>query len=110
MPKGKTAIAVFWDCLSKMFHFDPRTKEISAKKYVQSYIDYSFNHHSLLETITSNRDPTFTNRLWKELFHKFRTNFRDSMAFNSQTDGQSKETIRSLENFLRPYIECNPHP
>ena len=31
------------------------------------------------------------------------------MAFHPQMDGHSEVTIRVLENFPRPYIECNPH-
>ena len=107
--EGKTAIAIFVDRLSKMVHFAPCTKEISAEKYAQLFIDHVFKHHGMPEVIISDRDPRFTNRFWKELFHKLRTDLRFSIAFHPQTDGQSEVTIRVLENFLRPYVERSPH-
>ena len=107
--EGKTAIAIFVDRLSKMVHFAPCTKEISAEKYAQLFIDHVFKHHGLLEVIISDRDPRFTSRFWRELFQKLGTDLRFSTAFHPQTDGQSEVTIRVLENFLRPYVERSPH-
>ena len=97
------------DRLSKMVHFAPCTKEISAEKYAQLFIDHVFKHHGLPEVIISDRDPRFTSRFWKELFQKLGTDLRFSTAFHPQTDGQSEVTIRVLENFLRPYVERSPH-
>ena len=65
---GKTAIAIFVDRLSKMVHFATCTKEISAEKYAQLFIDHVFKHHGLPEVIISDRAPRFTSRFWKELF------------------------------------------
>ena len=107
--EGKTAIVVFVDRLSKMVHFAPCTKEISAEKYAQLFIDHVFKHHGLPEVIISDRDPRFTSRFWRELFQKLGTDLRFSTAFHPQTDGQSEVTIRVLENFLRPYVERSPH-
>ena len=92
-----------------MVHFAPCTKEISAEKYAQLFIDHLFKHLGLPEAIISNRDPRFTSRFWKELFQKLGTDLRFSTAFHPQTDGQSERTIRVLENFLRPYVERSPH-
>ena len=63
--EGKTAIAVFVDRLSKMVHFALCTKEISAEKYAQLFIDHVFKHHGLPEVIISDRDPRFTSRFWR---------------------------------------------
>ena len=107
--EGKTAIAVFVDCLSKMVHFALCTKEILAEKYPQLFIDHVFKHHGLPEVIISDRDPRFTSRFWRELSQKLGTDLRFSTAFHPQTDGQSEVTIRVLENFLRPYVERSPN-
>ena len=107
--KGKTAIAIFVDCLSKMVYFSPCTMEISVEKCAQLFIDHVFKHHGLPEVIISDRGPRFTSRFWKELFQKLRMDLKFSMAFHPQTDGQLEVTIRVLENFLRPYVERNPH-
>ena len=106
---GKTAIAVFVDRLSKMVHFSLCTKEISAEKYAQLFIDHVFKHHGLPKVITSDRDPRFTNYFCKQLFQKLRTDLRFNTVFHLHTDGQLEVTIRVLENFLRPYVERSPH-
>ena len=106
--EGKTAITVFVDRLSKMVHFALCTKGISVEKYAQLFIDHVFKHHGLLEVIISDRDPRFTSRYWKELFQKLGMDLRFSTAFHPQMDGQPEVTIRVLENFLRPYVQCSP--
>ena len=111
LPKseGKTAIAVFVDRLSKMVHFAPCTKEISAEKYAQLFTDHVFKHHGLPEVIISDRDSRFTSRFWRELFQKLGKDLRFSTAFPPKTDGQSEVTIRVLEKLVRSYIEHSPH-
>ena len=54
------------------------------------------------------RDPRFTSKFWTTLFELLGTDLRFSTAFHPQMDGQSEVMIRTLENFLRPYVERNP--
>ena len=54
---GYTAIAVFVDRLSKMVHFAPCTKEITAERYAQLFVDHVFCHHGMPEVVISDRDP-----------------------------------------------------
>ena len=106
---GHIAIAVFVDRLSKMVHFTPCTKEITAAQYAQLFVDNVFRLHGAPEVLISDRDPRFTSKFWKEFFRILGTDLRLSTAFHPQTDGQSEVTIRVLENFLRPYVELHPH-
>ena len=106
---GYTAIAVFVDRLTKMVHFAPCTKEISADQYAQLFVDNVFRLHGTPEVIISDRDPRFTSRFWTQFFQILGTDLRLSTAFHPQTDGQSEVTIRVMENFLRPYVELHPH-
>ena len=102
---GHTAIAVFVDCLSKMVHFAPCRKEVTAEGYARLFINTVFRYHGMPEVIISDRDPRFTSKFWTQLFKLLGTNLRFSTAFHPQTDGQSEVMIRVLENFLRPYVE-----
>ena len=106
--KGYTAIAVFVDRLTKRVHFAPCTKEVMASDYARIFVDTVFRHHGLPEVIISDRDPRFTSKFWTTLFELLGTDLRFSTAFHPQTDGQSEVMIRTLENFLRPYVERNP--
>ena len=105
---GHTAVAAFVDRLTKMVHFAPCTKEVTAAQYAQLFVDHVFKHHGAPEVIISDRDPRFTSRFWTQFFQILGTDLRLSTAFHPQTDGQSEVTIRVLENFLRPYVELRP--
>ena len=59
---GYTAIAVFVDRLSKMVHFAPCTKEVTAAQYAQLFVDYVFRLHGAPEVLISDRDPRFTSK------------------------------------------------
>ena len=107
--EGMTAIAVFVDRLTKMVHFVPCRKDISAQQYARLFIDQVFKLHGLPEVIISDRDPRFLSKFWDELFTHLGTDLRFSTAFHPQTDGQSEVTNRVMENFLRPYVERTPH-
>ena len=106
--EGYTAIAVFVDRYTKMVHFAPCRKEVTAMEYAKLFVDHVFRLHGLPEVIISDRDPRFTSKFWKGLFDLLGTDLRFSTAFHPQTDGQSERAIQTLENFLRPYVERDP--
>jgi hypothetical protein len=105
---GFTAVAVFVDRYTKMVHFAPCTKEVTAMEYARLFIDHVFRLHGLPEVIISDRDPRFTSKFWRSLFDMLGTDLRFSTAFHPQTDGQSERVIQTLENFLRPFVERDP--
>ena len=106
---GYTAIAVFVDRLSKMVHFAPCRKEITAEEYARLFVDTVFRFHGTPKVIISDRDPRFTSKFWTQLLKLLGMDLRFSTAFHPQTDGQSEVTICVLENFLQPYVERHPH-
>ena len=106
--EGKTTIAVFVDCLTKIMQMVPCTKEVTATQYARLFIDNIFWLHGTPEVIISDWDPRFVSKSWEELFYIIGTYLRFSTAFHPQTDGQSEVTIRVLENFLRLYVEHRP--
>ena len=66
---GFTAIIAFIDKLTKMVHLARCKKEVTAMEYAQIFIDNVFRIHNLLEVIISDRDPRFTGKFWRALFH-----------------------------------------
>ena len=105
---GFTVIAVFVDCITKMVHFAPCTKEVTVLEYAKIFVNTIFPLHGLLEVIIANRDPRFTNKFWTSLFNLLGTDLWFSIAFHPHTNGQSEKMIQTLEIFLRPYVERNP--
>ena len=79
---GYTAMAILVDRLSKMVHFAPCTKEITAEGYAQLFIDTVFRHHGMPEAIISDRDPRFISRFWKSLMNQLGADVWYSTAFH----------------------------
>ena len=65
---GYTAIAVFVNRYTKMVHFVPCRKEVTAMEYVKLFVDHVFLLHGLPEVVISDRDPRFTSKFKKGLF------------------------------------------
>jgi hypothetical protein len=105
---GFTAVAVFIDRLTKFVIFVPCRKELDAVGYARLFFDNVFRQSGLPRAIISDRDPRFLSRFWQELFRLLGTQLRMSTAYHPETDGQSEVSIRTLENFLRPYVEQHP--
>ncbi|XP_074360454.1 uncharacterized protein LOC141700645 [Apium graveolens] len=57
--------------------------------------------HGVPVSIVSDRDTRFTSRFWKGFQHAWGTRLNFSIAYHSQTDGQSERTIQTLEDMLR---------
>ena len=98
-------MVVFVDRFTKYVKFAPCTKSLTAKDYAKLFLENVFRNFGLPRVLISDRDPRFVSQFWQELFRIFGTDVRMSTAYHPQTDGQSEVTIRTLENFLRPYIE-----
>ena len=106
--EGKTGVAVFVNRLTKMAHFFPCTKEITAAKCAHLFVNQVFRLHGMPAVIISNYNPRFVSRFWEEMFSLLETDLWFSTASHPDTNGQSEVTIHVLENFLRPYIEHRP--
>ena len=82
-----TAITVFFDRMTKMVHFAPCTKKVTASAYAQLFVDHVFKLHGLPEVIMSNRDPRFTSKFWRSLFDLLGMDLWFSSAYHPQIDG-----------------------
>ena len=80
--KGFTAVAVFVDRLTKMVHFAPCTKEVTAQEYAKLFLETVFKLHGLPTVLISDRDPRFTSKFWTTLFSLLGTELRMSTAYH----------------------------
>ena len=78
----------------------PMTAEDTAKVFLASI----FRHHGLPLTIVSDRDSKFTGTFWKTLMTELGPVLKMSTAFHPQTDGQSENVHRTLEEALRHFV------
>ena len=70
LPKSgnKSIIMVVVDRLSKYAHFCALQHPFTTSTVAQIFMDHVFKIHGMLHSIVSDRDPTFTNNFWQELF------------------------------------------
>ena len=103
-----TTTAVFVHRLTKMVHFVPCRKDITAQQYARLFHDHTSK--PLPEVIICDSNPRFSSKFRDELFAHLGSDLRFSTALHPQTDGQSEVTNRVMEKYLQPYMEATPHP
>ena len=70
LPKSgnKSVIMVVVDRIFKYVHFYALQHPFTASTMVQIFMDHVLKIHGMPHSIISDRDPTFTNNFWQELF------------------------------------------
>lgn len=66
--RGHSMVFVVVDRLSKYNHFVSLSHPYTAATVAQLFIANIFKLHGMLQSIIFDRDPTFTNTFWSELF------------------------------------------
>lgn len=101
---GSDSIVVFVDTLTKMAHFVPTNKTVSARQLALLFLQHVYRYHGLPERIISDRDPRIMSEFFSSLFKRLGTKLAPSTAYHPQTDGQTERTNRTLEQILRAYV------
>ena len=101
------AILVVVDKFSKMTHFIPTTTDVTAPETAQLFFDSIIKYHGVPQVIISDRDSRFTSLFWKSLFNLLNTKLNLSTAFHPQSDGQTENMNRYLEQMLRHYVDIH---
>lgn len=110
LPKsqGKTVIWVVVDKLTKVAHFVPLSHPYTAASLASVFISEIFRLHGMPEVIVSDRDPVFMSLFWEEFFKLQGTILSKSTAYHPQTDGQTENLNRTLEQYLRCVTGSKP--
>ena len=105
--KGMNSIMVVVDRLTKMTHFIPTTKDVTAEGVAHLFKREIFRLHGAPQDIVSDRDPKFVSNFWKEFTQIVGAQRNLSTSFHPRTDGQTERMNRFLEDVLRHYVA--PH-
>jgi hypothetical protein len=90
------------DC-SKASVFIPYNETINSEGVAQLYLMHVLPHYGTLKKIISDQDPRFTSCFGQALCQCLDICQNISTAYHPQTDGASKRTNQSLEQYLRLY-------
>ena len=102
--RGVDIILVIVDLLTKSAHFVAISESFFAEKLTAIYVREVVTRHGVPTLIVSDRDVCCTSRFWKRVHKKLGTRLHFSTAYHPQTDGQSEQTIQTLEDMLRACI------
>jgi hypothetical protein len=103
LPKvgGKSVVLTVVDHFSKYAHFIALGHPYTATSVARAFVDGIIRLHGFPSSIVSDRDPVFTLHVWRNLFQMVGVKLRVSIAFHSQTDGQSEAVNKVLAMYLR---------
>jgi hypothetical protein len=86
-PRGRDAIWVVVDRLSKSAHYIPMKTANSASELVPLYMKEVIRLHGVPKSIISDQDSKFVSKFWESLHSALVTKLSLSVAFHPQTDG-----------------------
>ncbi|GJW14548.1 putative reverse transcriptase domain-containing protein [Tanacetum coccineum] len=90
--------------LTKSAHFLAMREDYSTERLEKLYIDEIVARHEVSVSIISDRDRRFTSRCWKIVQKALGTQLDMSTAYHPQTNGQSENTIKTLDDMLRARV------
>ena len=74
------------------------------RRFGKSDIKEIIANHGIPQSIISNRDKLFTSKFWNTWTQQLGTKVKLLTAYHPRTDGQTKQTNQTLEQYLRQYI------
>ncbi|XP_013630991.1 PREDICTED: uncharacterized protein LOC106336642, partial [Brassica oleracea var. oleracea] len=101
---SNNAIWVIVDRLTKVVHLLPMKETNKVEVLEEMYVDQIVRLHGVPTDIVSDRDPRFTSNFWKALQEAVGTKLFISTVYHPETDGQTKRTIRTIEDMIRMCI------
>lgn len=102
--QGKTNLMVVKDRLGKSAVLIPMDK-IETEDVAWAFVREVYRHHSLPQSITSDRGPQFASSLWKQICQLLGIQRNLSTAYHPQTDGTTERANSDIEAIVR--IFCN---
>ena len=83
-----------------MVHYKPVKITINASGLAEVILDVVVRYHGLPNSIVSDISSLFTSKFWSSLCYFLGIKPRLSIAFYSQTDGQTKHQNSMMEVYL----------
>ena len=87
-----------------MSHFVVTTEKTTAEGLARLFRDNVWKLYGLPESVILDRGPQFAAGMTKELNKMLGIETKLSMAYHSETDGQTERTNQKLEQYLRMYV------
>uniref|UniRef100_A0A670J9K7 Gypsy retrotransposon integrase-like protein 1 n=1 Tax=Podarcis muralis TaxID=64176 RepID=A0A670J9K7_PODMU len=103
--RGKAAVMVVVDQLTKMCHFIACSHAVSAEETAKLFVEHVFRLHGAPLRIVSDRGRNFTSRFWRKLMSLLDVEVSFSTARHPETNGQAERANSILQQYLRCYVD-----
>ncbi len=97
-------ILVVVDRLTKMTHYIPVTKTVTAEDLAEILTREIVRLHGLPTSIVTDRGSLFTSNYYSSLCYALNIKRKLSTAFHPQTDGQTERQNSTMEQYLRAFV------
>jgi hypothetical protein len=97
-------IVVMIDRGSKLVHYAACKSTIDSPGLANIFIDNVIKHHGIPSSIVSDRGPQFDSSWWKQFYLRLGTNVKLTTAYHPQSDGQTENANKTLEQYLRSFV------
>ena len=97
-------ILVIVDWLIKMVHYKPIKVTINASGLAKVIIDMIMQHHGVPESIVIDQSLLLISKFWSSLCYFIETKKKLSIAFYSQTNGQTKRQNNIIKLYLNVFV------
>ena len=104
---GFDSILTVVDRFSKMAHFIPTKKTVTAPETATLFVQNIYRMHGMPLSIVSDRDPKFTSDFWTTFFERLGTKLRMSTVDHPQSDGQAERANGVIIQLLRTHCYEN---
>ena len=98
------SILVIVDRLTKMVYYQPVKVTINAPRLVEVILDLVVWHHSLLDSIISDKSSIFTSKFWLSLCYFLGIKRKLSTAFHPKIDGQTERQNSTMEAYFWAFV------
>ena len=98
------SILIIVNWLTKMVYYKPVKVTINAPGLAEVIINVIVRHHSLPDSIITNRGSLFILKFWSLLCYFLGIKRRLSTAFYLQTDGQTKRQNSIIKTYLQAFV------
>ena len=102
--RGHDFVVVFVDKYSKMVHYAATNITVTAQQTASIFLNEIVRYHGVPDVIISDRDTRFKSDFWQSLWKQLGTKINMSTAYHPQTDGQTENANKTLEQELRAFV------
>ena len=97
-------IMIIIDQFTKIIRLKATTTNISSEEIAKIYKDNIWKLHRIPRKVLSNRELQFASKFMEELIKALETKRQLSIAYHSQTDGQTERINQEIGMFLQHYV------